>query len=128
MKRIKGVRPVMALLLASQVAACMTWKPIAGDPDYFSREKPAWVRVETTDGRRILIDDPFIASDTLAGVVHEGDQSGLTPGVPIQIALSDVHRIEEHGANAEGTAVAVLAVGVALVLMVQSAMGEGLGR
>ena len=128
MKRIKGLRPVAALMLASQAAACMTWKPITRDPhDYLASEKPAWVRVETTDGRRILIDDPFITSETLAGVVRQDDLGGLPPGAPIQVALSDIHLIEEHGANVEGTAVTILAVGTAFVLIVKSALARDLG-
>jgi hypothetical protein len=103
-------RSVATVLLAVHLPACHYWAEPNGltPQQYVDRERPAEARVTLTDSSTVLLQRPWVSSDTLWG----GSASGLLRGVP----LSSVQHIQVR--ESDGTATVFLVVGLVALAVV----------
>ena len=112
-------RSVATVLLAVYLPACHYWAEPQDLPpqQYVDRERPADVRVTLTDSSTVVLQRPWVSSDTLWG----GSASGLLRGVP----LSSVQHIQVR--ESDGTATGLLVVGIVTVVGVGVLTGIAIG-
>lgn len=104
--------PAVALLLG--LPACYSWQPVfLASPPRFDPHTS--VRVERSDGSRVVFDRPRVASDSLVGLA--GDWS-----TPTAIPLAGVTRAWESRFSGKRTAVLVVTViGVSVAVLAYAA-------
>ena len=129
-------RLAFTVWLAASAGACTSWQTVNVSPDQLIAEKhPGKIRVTQQDGRRMEIDAPTTAGDTLLGTilpstvtVHEplgqGQYKtstrvvGADTSTQARIPFSDMTRIEtRHVSEGKtiGLVVGILAVGALVV-------------
>ncbi len=120
---------VLGLLFLLQLTGCSGWATQQAPPgEVLAQGKVAAVRVTRTDGTRVVVFQPAIASDTLRGFLSQaaadehpqaypaaGTADGTGARQAIAVALADIRRMEVERGNGTGT---VLLVGVAVLLLV----------
>ena len=107
-----------AALGAVCLTSCMSWRQAAAPPaDLLARQPQKVVRVTLRDGRRPVLQHPFIRSDSLGGNEILADGRSMDE----MIALKDVVRTEVSHLDAGRTVLAVAALGTATVLLVNAA-------
>lgn len=76
-------RTCLSLVVAG-LGACTSWhtQPLA--PDQVVTQQPQVVRVERTDGRRVVLRTPQLAADSLAGIAD---------GRRVAVALADIRSL-----------------------------------
>lgn len=93
-QRQPGGRATSLLACASMVllAGCTTWQPVTESPGrLITEERPASVRITTSDGAEVTLKDPRIVNDSLVG-----DASGAAPRTPPRVCLAcgDIRAVE----------------------------------
>ena len=79
-------RPIaFILLVATTLSACTSWQVQQVTPEQVvSAQRPKTVRVQRIDGSRVVVDNPRIDSDALAGA---------SKGKPTSVPLADIHQL-----------------------------------
>lgn len=109
-----------ASLLFMLLTACATWQVETAAPAEFIRQqKPRSVRVVLTDSSRVLIADPVIRSDSIAGDIRLMDPMTGPPrlqNLPVAVALADVASVSVARVNTRRTAMLFAPIGVAALV------------
>lgn len=114
-KRLR--RAVALLLIAVYLPACVrTFTPEGITPaEYIAAKHPEQVRVTLSDQSWCVFRDPWIAGDTLGGIVTLFGSAGLSATAPADgVPLSSVVHFEVRESNKAATTALVL-LGVAVV-------------
>lgn len=115
-------RSVALLLLVTCLPACFHYvTPTKTTPqEYIAANHPKQVRVTLADQSWHVLRDPWVAGDTLGGLVTMFGTSGLYASAPAAgVPLDSVERFEVHQPNAVLT--------VALVTLAVAAIGGAIG-
>ena len=99
-------RPLALAMMVLYLGACTGWQlqPVA-PAQYLEEEQPSKIRVTTSDNQKLVLEQPFIRSDSLLGLA-----SGQVRGSP----LAEVTRIETSKTNVGMTA--LLTIGILAVI------------
>lgn len=109
-------RPIALALLLWYVPACTAWHVEQGvSPQQLIADRhPTAVRVTLPDRSQIVVDDPSIEGDSVAGIVNGRDSSVATSAV-MQVAIRKVSGGKTVGlVLGLGLLAATIAAGVAL--------------
>jgi len=111
-------RPIAAVLLLCYLAACTSWhvEKEVNPLQLISTKHPRVVRLTRADGSRMVLDQPRIAGDSLAGVHN---------AVLSSVAVSDVTQVATPRFSAGKTiglflGLSVVAVGTAVIACLSS--------
>lgn len=107
-RRHKARNALVAGFIAAQ--GCAAWKPAAVAPSTLDG-KPREVRVTLRNGQRFPVSFPYVASDTLRGIMVG------TPEEPVVLALGDIAAIDLPRTDTSIT-INLVAVGIGLALAV----------
>lgn len=118
MRTVKRPRRGIALLLiAVYLPACVrTFTPEGITPaEYIAAKHPEQVRVTLSDQSWCVFRDPWIAGDTLGGIVTLFGSSGLSASAPANgVPLGSIVHFEVRESDKEATTALVL-LGIAVV-------------
>ena len=128
MRECTWLRPVGIVVLGIQIAGCASWKTSYMGVVGTLNARPATVRVETREGRRVEVADPQVVADSIRGRVREcvrvgpvGDREVCAMFTATVAAVSDVTRVEVSRFSVQKTAIVFLALPVfALVVFFAS--------
>ena len=103
-------RPIACALLLWYLAACTTWHVEKGvsPSQLISTKHPTAVRLNLADGSRMVLLEPRIAGDSLAGVSRNG--------APSSVAVSDVTQVAIEKVDAGATIGLALGICIPLLL------------
>jgi hypothetical protein len=111
-------RVVSALMLAAYLPACTSYQattqPVAEVTA--APTPPKHLRVTTTDGAVVEVDDPRVANDTLYGSTWTTGAGGKQSAGVITIPISDIRTVEVR--KSDGTKTLLLVGGIVAVLIV----------
>lgn len=131
-------RPVALVLLVVHLGGCYSWRPTTvAPPQVIEVEDPAQVRVTSVGCGRLVLSDPEIRGDSLAGLSEVYAQVEVAPrggafGGEVRtrtysraaVALSDIQEIEVRKASVLKTA----ALALPLLLLVSAGVSCGSSR
>ncbi len=109
-------RPIVFAVLVSFLPACTVWQVQQGitPQQLIAARQPGKIRVTLPDSSQIVLHEPTIAGDSVAGVVHGRDSSVAASDVK-QLAIRKVSGGRTFGAVVGlGLLGAVIVAGVAL--------------
>ncbi len=120
---------VLGICFLFQVSGCTGWATQQAPPgDVLAKGKVEAVRVTRTDGTRLVVFEPTIASDTLRGFLSQAAPDNRPQALPtaapadtsdarpaVAVALADIHRMEVHSGSGPTTVLLVAGVVVLLV-------------
>ena len=121
MKRATLLRPIVLAWCAAVATGCTSWSgPVRPAPEVLVRPRAVEARVLRADGTFLVLRDPTIRHDSIAGRLGGGPDTAL--------ALSDVARLEVRRPDGLRTAGLVL-LGAALpfvaFLLLWTTVGDG---
>jgi hypothetical protein len=116
------------VLILVYLSACQGWHTVRVAPEsLLATREPAKVRVTTTDGSQIVVEQPVLRGDTLIGTSDGHNQQH-----EVRVPLTDVRAVATRGVSAGRTVGLVLiavpvAFGVFLVIFFANC-GSGCGN
>ena len=116
------LRAVAGILLVLHAAGCATWQPSPRSPrEVLSAEDPGPVRITTTDGRVVVVDEPRVQDGSIVGL---SERCRATRGAELRsecemrlaivASLDEVRSLEVRETDVTRTVVLVGVGGVAL--------------
>lgn len=107
--KVSAARPLSGVVLVGLLAGCKTWQPATMSAEaVLGQERPASVRVTTSEGRAVTLKNPIIVNDSIVSSVAPRPGVVVPPprlGVPSQ----DVRSLEVARFSA-GKTIALVAV------------------
>jgi hypothetical protein len=112
-RQLRVTRSLPALLFAFHLAGCTSWHVETLPPtELIAQKHPDRLRVEETDGRRVMFYGPDVQADSLRG------RPSATATESRSVALDSVRSVSTPRLNAGKTILLVLGVPVAVLLAV----------
>lgn len=106
----------LILLLACATSGCSAWRQVAVSPAALATE-PKEVRVTRPDGTRLILYDPAMTPDSIAGV-HEGNRLALPLAEVSRIAVPSASKSQlEAGTTFVGAAFAAIGIWIAIAAL-----------
>ncbi len=100
-RRRRGASLLLILLYGT---ACLGWHTVRVAPESFlATREPAELRVTTTEGSQIVVEQPVLRGDTLVGTRHRQGQQQ-----EVRVPLTDVRAVATRGFSAGRTVGLVL--------------------
>ena len=117
-----ATRFLACVLLLAFASSCTTWRSQSGDTQSIIEAKQLTrIRVNRTDGSRVVLENPTIVGDSLVGMTTDRQRSGSIQyrlAVPLdQIGAVETEEID-GGRTALATALAVLGAGALVAVIV----------
>jgi len=113
-------------MLLALLTGCASWRPTTiGLGQVIEQEQPQQVRVTLADGTRLIVRQPFILGDALAGNTEDcrlstgGGRAECRDGTTPIALLQDVRGTEVRRTNALATAALFLVVLPTVYILVQ---------
>jgi hypothetical protein len=119
---LNGRRPVAALLLVLHLAGCTSWHVETAPPaELIARKHPGRLRVEQSDGKRVMVYRPEVRGDSLVG------QSSATSTESRAVGLADVGSVSTPHFN-YGRAIGItLGVFVVVLAIIAKSLSDSFG-
>ena len=123
-------------LLLLYLPACTSWQVVSVTPEQLIADQhPRTIRVERTDGKKLVIEHPEVTGDSIIGMVTSGARQTVTTGhmpsmseqsAPVSVArrgipLSEVHRVATRHTDAGKSVLAGLGI-TAVTLVIVAAV------
>lgn len=109
MRVLLGSRALVVLVCLALLSACTGWHTRNAPPaQAVSEGNPRTVRITRTDGSTLVLRDPQVTGDSIAGVSVRTDSR-------VAVALTDVDEVQTREVSALRTGGAALAVGLVTV-------------
>ncbi len=110
--KIGRYRPVMLALLVLHLSACTSWQPtFLSPPQVIEEEEPDRVRITRSDGDRVIIRNPEVRADSIAGSMNEAGSR-----TEMSVPISDIQWFEVRQPSRQHTIALVVILGFPVVL------------
>ncbi len=111
-----ALRFLACVLLLAFASSCTTWRSQSGDTQSIIRAEQR-IRVNRTDGSRVVLENPTIVGDSLVGMTTDRQTSGSIQ-YRLAVPLDQIGAVETEEIDGGRTALAVLGAGALVAVIV----------